>query len=140
MAIVAQEPTLFRSSILDNVAKEKLLYSAVSEVEVVHFWKLANIHDTIKLLPSGYSTPGDTCVQLPGGQKQMLAIARAFFHTAEPLLLNKATCVYKVNILFKKRLKVPSWLQIVYRLSRKLMYPPICETVKFTNWNLIPNY
>ena len=70
-----QEPTLFASDILSNIAYGR---PSATRAEIQEAAAIANAHSFIAKLPLGYDTQvGDKGVQLSGGQKQRIAIARA---------------------------------------------------------------
>jgi ATP-binding cassette subfamily B protein len=89
IAIVPQEPILFHRSLADNIAYAKP-GASLSEIEAAA--RLANAHDFIKRLPSGYQTlVGERGVKLSGGERQRVALARAFLADAPILILDEAT-------------------------------------------------
>uniref|UniRef100_T1J7D2 ABC transmembrane type-1 domain-containing protein n=1 Tax=Strigamia maritima TaxID=126957 RepID=T1J7D2_STRMM len=88
IGFVTQEPVLFASSIRENIAAGL----NVSEEEIINATKLANADDFVTKLPSSYATlVGERGSHLSGGQKQKIALARAFIKNPSVMLLDEAT-------------------------------------------------
>ncbi len=89
MGIVTQESILFNDSVLNNIA---FGMEGISEEKVVEAAKIANAHEFIIQLESGYhSNIGERGSKLSGGQKQRISIARAILKNPPILILDEAT-------------------------------------------------
>ena len=88
-SIVLQEPLLFSGTIANNISYAKP--DAPME-EVIEAAKAANAHDFISALPDGYDTLlGERGAQISGGERQRIAVARAFLRDAPVLILDEPT-------------------------------------------------
>jgi ABC-type multidrug transport system fused ATPase/permease subunit len=92
IGFVAQEPTLYSTTIEDNVTY------GVTEYTMEDFHKvceLANVDKFVSdksLFPSGYKTlVGEKGARVSGGQKQRIAIARALMKNSKILVFDEAT-------------------------------------------------
>lgn len=98
IGIVSQEPTLFATSIRDNIAygRKDATFDEIREAA-----RQANALEFIEKMPNGFETfVGERGISLSGGQKQRIAIARACLKNAKILVLDEATSALDANSEF----------------------------------------
>ncbi len=89
VGIVPQDTVLFNESIYHNIV---YAHPDASQEDVYRAARMANIHDFIMQLPSGYDTiVGERGLKLSGGEKQRVAIARVILKNPAILIFDEAT-------------------------------------------------
>ena len=134
IGIVTQEPTLFATTITENILYAvKFNGREYSQEDVENAARAANAHDFIIALPDGYNTIlGERGVSMSGGQKQRIAIARAMIQDPKVLLLDEATSALDtqsesiVQDALNKLMKGRTSIVIAHRLSTIVDSDVIC--------------
>jgi ATP-binding cassette subfamily B (MDR/TAP) protein 1 len=124
LSLVAQEPTMFRGTIRDNVLFGMPDPNSVPEERLYEVCREALIHDFIVSLPQGYDTDvGPKGTAMSGGQKQRIAIARALIRDPNLLLLDEATSALDsesekiVQAAFERARSGRTMIAVAHRLS-----------------------
>ena len=95
MAIINQSPYVFHATIRENLQYVK---PDLTDEEMIRVCKAACIHDDIMNMEEGYDTMlGEGGVDISGGQKQRLAIARGLLCNASIFVLDEATSALDNN-------------------------------------------
>ena len=121
MGVVLQDSILFETTVMENIRYGNL--RATNE-EVIEAAKAANAHEFIMKLPNGYETILDSDGQrISHGQRQLLAIARAFVANPSLLILDEATSSIdtitemKISEALRKLMKGRTTFVIAHRLN-----------------------
>lgn len=121
ISYIEQDIFLFSDSIKENIS----LGRNYSDEELHKAAKMAQAHDFIMKLPEKYNSEiGERGVQLSGGEKQRIAIARAFLSDPKILVLDDSTSAIdseteeRIQSAISEILKDRTTILITHRLSQ----------------------
>ena len=120
ISLVPQQPELFHRSVYDNI----VLNTGFDKNRVIEAASKSSSLDFINKLPKGFDTlVGERGIKLSGGEKQRIALARAFLEDAPIVILDEATSALdsitekKIQKAIFKLIENKTAIVIAHRLS-----------------------
>jgi len=120
ISIVPQQPELFHRSVRDNIA----LDADITEEQLIDAARKSHSLEFIDKLPNKFDTlVGERGIKLSGGEKQRIAIARAFLEDAPIVVLDEATSALdsltekQIQVAIFELIKDKTAIVIAHRLS-----------------------
>ncbi|MEM1219495.1 MAG: peptidase domain-containing ABC transporter [Bacteroidota bacterium] len=112
LGVVPQDVEIFNTSILENITLEN-----EEDVDIAHFETIMNKYGLggfFRKFPASWQTLiGESGINLSGGQRQLLGLARALYHQPALLLLDEATSAMD-------RQTEQTILQLLHRLKKEM--------------------
>jgi len=130
VSAVPQQIHIFNATVLENIAFDDV---ATKPQEVLNFLNEYGFADFIDSLPQSVMTlVGEEGINLSGGQKQMIALARALYHQPQLLILDEATAAMdrqSEQFVLKLLQKLRAKMGIIFITHRLHVLRSFCDRI-----------
>ena len=130
IGIVPQQAHIFNGTVIENICFED---AAKKPEKVNQFLNEYGFFDFINSFPQSYMTiVGEEGINLSGGQKQMIAIARALYHKPQLLILDEATASMdrkSEQFVLKLLSKIKNEMGIIFITHRLHILKRFCDRI-----------
>lgn len=130
IGIVPQQPHIFNATVIENICFED---AAKNQDKVNQFIIDYGFEDFINSLPQSHMTiVGEEGINLSGGQKQMIALARALYHKPQLLILDEATASMdrkSEQFVLKLLSKIKNEMGIIFITHRLHVLKRFCDRI-----------
>ncbi len=141
IGIVPQQPHIFNGTVIENICFEDV---AKNQDKVNQFIIDYGFEDFINSLPQSYMTiVGEEGINLSGGQKQMIALARALYHKPQLLILDEATASMdrkSEQFVLKLLSKIKNEMGIIFITHRLHILKSFCDRIYIIENGTTLNY
>lgn len=141
IGVVPQNIHIFNGTVLDNIAFDDVQNRAQ---EVILFLQQMGFAPFIDSLPQSLVTlVGEEGINLSGGQKQMIALARALYHKPQLLILDEATAAMdrqSERFVLQLLQHLKKEMAIIFITHRLHVLKSFCDRIYILENGAISNY